>query len=123
MKKSVRTWSAAFLVAIYCLAVGAVTESLWRSDFSGNPASAHEHVLSDFSAKLFSHTSQSESSVNISGNLPAPCFKNLASDLWAIIKASGQRIETAYSLYLTHSGNMLINYRKSDRIFPFHYFW
>ncbi|MBN2892969.1 MAG: hypothetical protein JXL97_13965 [Bacteroidales bacterium] len=123
MKNKIRILSAVVLTAIYCFAVGAVKESLTHSDFQNNSTTSQEQYFSDFSTKLFCHTSQTESSVSNINNLPAPNFKNSINELWTIAKTTEHLFETAFSQYTNISRNFLIQYRKTDIIFPFHYFW
>jgi hypothetical protein len=123
VKNSIRILGVVFLTAIYCFAIGVVTKSLAHSDFNINSTTSQEQYFSDFSTKLFCHTSQSESSVNNYINQPVPSFKNPFNGLWAIAKTTEQLFETAFSQYTNISRNFLIQHRKSDIIFPFHYFW
>jgi len=123
VKNSIRIFSAGFLIAIYCFAIGVVTKSLVNSDFHSNSATLHEQYFSDFSTKLFCLTSQPESSVNNYINQLVPSYKNPFNGFWAIPKITEQLFETAFSLYTNISKNFLIQHRKSDIIFPFHYFW
>lgn len=123
VKNKVRILSVVVLAVIYCFATGTAHKSLSDADFINNSTSSQEKVISDFSAKLFCHTSPYGSSVNIYNNLPAPNYNNQFKGLWAIIKTTEQLILTKFSQYTTFSGNILINHRKSDIIFPFNYFW
>lgn len=123
MKNNIRILSVVFLTAIYCFAKGVVTKSLAHSDFHSNTTTSQEQYFSDFSTKLFCHTSQSESSVNNYINQPVPSFKNPFNGLGEISKTTEQLFETAFSQYTNISRNFLIQHRKTDIIFPFHYFW
>jgi len=123
VKNSIRILSVFFLTAIYCFAISVVTKSLTHSDFHSNSTTSQEQYFSDFSTKLFCHTSQSESSTNNYINQPVPSFKNPFNGLWAIAKITEQIFETAFSQYTHISRNFLIQHRKTDIIFPFHYFW
>jgi hypothetical protein len=123
VKNSIRILSIVFLTAIYCFAIGIVTKSLANSDFQNNSTTSQEQYFSDFSTNLFCHTPQSESSVTNYNNLPAPNFKNSFSGFLAITKTTEQLFETAFSQYTNISRNFLIHHRKTDIIFPFHYFW
>ena len=123
MKSSIRILNMVFLTAIYCFAIGAVSNSYAYSDFSNNQTSSEEKISSNFSSTLFYHTSQSESSLNSFNNLPVPNFKNSFTGLWAIINASEQLFQTNFVQYSTFSRNLLIRHRKSDIIFQFNYFW
>jgi hypothetical protein len=121
--KSSRILSVIFLTTIYCFGLGVVTKSFAHSDFHSDPTSAEEIIISDYSQKLFCHTSQIESSVNSLNNLPVTSFKFSFVDVSAIAKTTEQVFETEFSQYTTLSKDNLVNHRKSDIIFPFHYFW
>jgi hypothetical protein len=112
-----------FLTAIYCFAIGVVANSYAYSDGQKYPTSSQEKFISDFSAKLFYHSSKSESSANNFNNLPDPKLKNPTAGFWATVKATEKLFETSFSQYTFFSRKILINSRKSDIIFPFHYFW
>lgn len=119
VKSSNRILSVVFLIAIYCFAISVITKSFAHSDFQNKQTSSQEKIISDFSTKLFCQTSQSESSVNNFNNLPTPNFKNS----FTVVKVTEQLFETEFSQYTFFSRNILTSYRKSDLIFPFHYFW
>jgi len=123
VKNGIRILSVVFLTAIYCFAAGVVTESLTHSDFQSNPITAHERFFSDFTTKLFCHTSQSESSVNNYNKRPVSNFRNPFSGIWAVAETTERLFETAFSQYTNISRNFLIQHRKTSIIFPFHYFW
>jgi hypothetical protein len=123
VKNKIKKLSVLILAAIYCFAIGFVTKSLNYSDFGNKQQASQESSFTVFSSKLFCHTSQSESSVNIFNNLPASSFKNPFSGLWAISNTTEQLFKTAFSQYANIARNFLIQHRKTDIIFPFHYFW
>ena len=123
MKNHIKILSVIGLTAIYCIAIGAVNTSLIHSDISFNKSSSQEKVISYLSEKFFLHTSHSESSIKDYNNLPAPNFKNQFSGIWAILKANEQLFGSEFSRYTIFTRTILINHRKSDIIFPFHYFW
>ena len=122
MKNQFRILSITFLATIYCFAISVTTKSYAYSDFHNNSTSSQEVIITDFSAKLFCHTAQLESSINNFNNLPTPSFKNPLTGFWAIIKATEQLFETEFSQCTTFCINTLINLRKSDILFPFHQF-
>ena len=112
-----------FLIAVYCFAIGVVTKTLVRFDIQTTPTNEQEECFSTFSISLFNHTSQSESSVTSFSNLPAPSFKNPFNEFGVICRTTQQLLETEFSQYTIIAINFLILYRKTDIIFPFHYFW
>lgn len=123
MKNNFRILSVAFLIATYCFAIGVVTKSHAYFDFKDHSTPSQEQYFSDFATKFYCHTSPSESSVNNYNNFPSLSFKNPFNGLWASAKATEQLYETAFSQYTNTSRNFLIQLRKVDIIFPFHYFW
>jgi len=109
---------------IYCFAISIVSKPLNHSDFRNDSSSSQEKYFSDFSTKFFCDTSQSENSVNNYNNLPSFLgFKSPFNELSIIIKITEQLLETAFYQYTNISINFLIEHRKTDIIFPFHYFW
>jgi hypothetical protein len=123
VKSNIRILIVALLTTAYGFETGVVTKSLAHSHFRDYSTSSQEKTFSDFSKKLFCHTSQTESSVNSFNNLPAPKFQNPFKEFWANTQVTEQLIETAFSQYSHMSRNFLIQHRKEDIIFPFHYFW
>jgi hypothetical protein len=100
-----------------------VNVSLTQSDLNYISSSSKGDLVSGFAAKLFCETSQLESSVNNYTSAPVPNFKNPTNGVWAIFKTTEQLFESTYSQYTRISRNFLIQHRKTDLIFPFHYFW
>ena len=123
MKSNFRIINVAVLLVIYCFAIVASNNSLINADFSGNKFSSQEKIISNSFEKLFCHTKHSETSFNNYNNLPGPGFENKLSGFYAFLKAREQLIESEFSQYTTFAEAVLINQRKSDLIFPFHYFW
>lgn len=122
---SIRVFSVICLMTVYCFSIGVVANSFTYSDFQSKQfSSSQEKIVSDFSTNLFLHASQHENSVNNLNNFPAPTFKNHSHEYWAIAKETEHLFNTEFSQYITSfSRNILINYRKSNIIFPFQYFW
>jgi hypothetical protein len=123
MNKRNRILSAVFLTAIYCFAIGIVSQSFSYSDNSLKQTSANEKFILEISTELFCHTSQTLNYLNSFNNLFAPNYDNTYIGLWKIEKVNEQLIETELSQYISFSNNILIKNRKSDLIYPFHYFW
>lgn len=123
MKSSSRILSGVSLAAIYCFALCVITKSFDYSVFQDYSTSPKEEIIGDFSKKLFCHTSQSENTVSNNNNVPVPNFKSPLNGFWAIVYTTEQLTETEFYQYTNISKNFLIQHRKSDIIFPFHYFW
>jgi hypothetical protein len=120
VKNSIRISSVLLLAAIYCFSIGIGTKS---HIFSGLQTTEQEKYFSAIFTILSPHTPQAESSVNNFNDFQAPGFKNLLGGLWAVIKTTEQFYESVFSQYTSFSLNVLIHHRKTDIIFPFHYFW
>lgn len=123
MNSNFKIVSVAVLMIIYCFAIGIVRESRTQFDVQSNSSTSQEKFFSDISTTLFSHTTQFEGSISNFNNLPNPSFKNPFSGLWTITRCSEQLLLNTFAQYTNSSRNFLIQHRKTDIIFPFHYFW
>jgi hypothetical protein len=123
VKSNARILSALFLTAVYCFAMVVVTGSYAHPANPHQPISSKKKLIAEFSTKQLWHTTPSESSVNYVNNLPSPNSKNPCAEPWAVVNATERLFETAFAQYTSCSGKTLINHRKSDIIFPHHYFW
>ncbi|WP_194767441.1 hypothetical protein [Tamlana sp. I1] len=120
MKNSIRIWNVILLTAIYCFTIGLAAKSIVPSNNSSSRTTIQEK---HFSTTLFCDTSQFEYSINEVNNLPTADFDKLFKVFFVGTKITEQFLKTAYSQYVILSRNLLIKHRKSDVIFPFHYFW
>ena len=123
VKSSVRILGVTVLAALYCFAVHIVTYSQLSSGHGNHQTTEQEQYLATVSSSLFHHTSEAERSVSNLTNFPVPNFKNLIDKLWLITQSTGRLLEAKFAQYCHFSVNFLIHFRKSDLIFPFHYFW
>ncbi|MEX2369846.1 MAG: hypothetical protein WD578_02480 [Bacteroidales bacterium] len=123
MKNNFSIAGVFLLAAIWFIVSDAVVKSYEYSDFRDDPMHHQSPALPDLSPKLFCNTAQAESVFNSFNNLPVPNFNDPFSEPGAINKAIEQILEGGFTQYFRHSINFLIHYRKSDIIFPFHYFW
>lgn len=126
MKTKIKILSVVLLTAIYCYAIGiAATTSAQVNPQYYSTTSEKEYCV-DFSTKLFYHTAQYESSVDNCNNQPTLNIKNPFSVFnipGAHARVTEQLFESVITQYINIAKNLLIRYRKSDLIFPFHYFW
>ena len=123
MKKNIRILGVLALTAIYCFAIGSATISFPHSNFYDSSNTSQEKHFSDLSTKLFCQSSQSENSVNNYNKLPTPNFKKSYNEHWSVTQTTEHLFKTAFTQYTNISIKFLINHRKTDIIFPFHYFW
>lgn len=123
MRKRIKIFSVYLLAIIYCLAVVFVSQSQVQISYYSKPSLSNEKSFSDISSKLFSHTPLSDKSLNNKYNLPVPSSHNNFVDYWGMIHQMGGLFDTRYKQYLSFSKNILVNLRKVQFLFPFHYFW
>jgi len=125
MKNRLRFLGITSLIAGYCIAVISVSYSpkSFALDNPNSQTTEQKQYLAGLSKSLFHHTSESEGSVNSFINLPVPNVDNLIEKLWLISLSREQFFEATFTQYCHFFINFLIRYRKSDLIFPFHYFW
>lgn len=122
VKRNIRVLSAITLVAVYCLTFGVLANANEYSDFL-EKQSPQESYFSDSSTKLFAHTIQYESLANGYNSPPAISLKKSLNKHLAISKTTEQLFDQSFSQYTSLAINILIHHRKSNLIFPFHYFW
>ena len=123
MRKRIKIFSVYLLAIIYCLAVVFVTQSQVQISHYSKPSLSNEKSFSDISSKLFSHTPLSDKSLNNKYNLPVPSSHHNFGDYWGMIHQTSGLFDTRYKQYLSFSKNILVNLRKVQFLFPFHYFW
>lgn len=123
MNSSVRILGVTILIAIYCFAVNAVFNPPVSSDHESHHTTEQEQFLAVISSSLFCDTSPSESSVNSFNTIPVPGFNPLFNKHGSIVRSIEKLFESEFTQYCNFSINLLIQHRKSDIIFPFHYFW
>ena len=120
MKKSIRISSVILLTALYCFTIDIETLSVIGSDIQTNK---QENYFLTISTLFSPYTSETENLFSNINTIPSPSFKNLHDGPWAITKTTEQCYESIFSQYTGFSINFLIHHRKTDIIFPFHYFW
>ncbi|WP_276165859.1 hypothetical protein [Zobellia alginiliquefaciens] len=121
MKSVKKIFGLSLLTAIYCCAIGMGLsgDQTLRVNSSDN---SQKELVSSVNAKLYFHTSESETAVdNPSNNSQNPLEG--PSKLSGTQKTSENIFESRLAQYTRFSQNLLISKRKTDIIFPFHYFW
>ncbi len=104
--------------------MGLATQSFALKNFDKSSVLPTETYISDLSSKLWNHTQQSETLIHISDNISTPNVKFQFKGFWkAYAVRSELIIEAAIAQLNTFTKTVLIFHRKSDLIFPFHYFW
>jgi len=110
-------------MVIWFLAPGAAVNSYAYSDFRDDLVSAHVAVVPDFSANFFCNPTPAESEVNGFNYFSVPVCIDPFSEPGAVNKAIERSFESEFAQCTRHSRDFLVQYRKSNIIFPFHYFW
>lgn len=125
MIHQVRIFGATLLMAIYCLAVGAITDYPVHTDHAPlvdhatNVDQNRPVVLNN----LYNHFSFYESTFDSQNNSPSRNFENPLVKLWASAQGTEHLLRAVFKQYTFFFGNTPIQLRTTDIIFPFHYFW
>lgn len=123
MKNSIRIVGALLLTAIYCGAIAIVTTSFTSVDSQNATNPKQEKYSATVSNNLLYHNIQSESSINSLVNLSDPSLKDTFNIFVGITVQASKLSKATFAQYSNFSRNLLIRYRKTDLIFPAHYFW
>jgi hypothetical protein len=123
VKQTIKILGVYFLAAIYCLAIIFVTNRNIQTSFSTKSSVLNESIFSDISSKLFNHTPKSENTLSDKDNLPNSSFKNNFGEFTSLFYQKNNLFNLRYKQYTTQINKILVHTRKSDILFPFHYFW
>jgi len=123
VKNQVRIFNVLLLVALYLVAIGVSANSHASSAQQNSSQGQQQSSFSTTNAAVLYHTSQIEIAGVNTVVLASKNFKPQLEKLWALAIASETLFTTEQTQYAVFSSNLLINIRKSDLIFPFHYFW
>ncbi|CAM3313537.1 hypothetical protein [Zobellia roscoffensis] len=116
-----KIFSLFLLTAIYCCAVGMGINPDQNLTIESHEHSQKESV-SAVTAKLYCHTSESETLIDSPSSNTSNQFEG-SDKLWGTQKTSERTFESKLAQYTRFSQNLLISKRRTDIIFPFHYFW
>ena len=122
MKNSNRILGVIILCAIYFFAISAISHSSVSSSYEDYQPTEQKQHHAKISNGIFYHDSQLESSVKGFDDFPPQNLKNFFNGSF-VTKSIERVLEVQFTQYRCFSINFLIQYRKSDIIFPFHYFW
>jgi hypothetical protein len=124
MKNTYRILGATFLTILYSFVLGFVATSTIDYNVQSKKTTEKEKYFSSISTNFsVFDTPKSANSVNSITTFSVVTLKNLFYEFWVINKATEQLLETEFCQYTSFSINFLIEHRKKDIIFPFHYFW
>ncbi|TCO05370.1 hypothetical protein [Natronoflexus pectinivorans] len=123
MTKRFRNIAICLFATIYCFAMVVVPSSLAASDSYDEQTVNQERFISGLSVINFNHTSQTDSSLSIFTNLSITDSPIPFIGYHSIVDLINQLFKEKLIKSRFFTENVLINHRKSDIIFPFHYFW
>lgn len=123
VKNRYKTTILFILIAIYSIAIGAVNTQVAFQAFNYKNTVLQERSIADFSEKYYCPTIQLDNVQSASPNLPTSNEKNPTNDLTEISYCYDQIEEAGIVQYISIARTILFHHRKSDLIFPFHYFW
>lgn len=121
MNQIVRTITVTFLTVIYCLGINAINDLPVKYDLS--QGSDLELYLSFGAIQLSSPSPNPEASTYRLGKINLSEFDCSTDHQWVKWQVHKKRFQNAFYHYFQSTLNILSRYRKSDIIFPFHYFW
>jgi hypothetical protein len=120
---NLKTYIIFLLTAVYCIAIGAVNTHVAYQSVTLTHTNLQENSIAIFLENLYCPTIQADNLLNPSPNLPTTACKNPSNDL-SEFAYSYEQIEGAAILqYTSIARNILFHHRKTDIIFPSHYFW
>ncbi|MDX8553971.1 hypothetical protein MK851_10100 [Tenacibaculum sp. 1B UA] len=123
MNKLLRFLNVLFVTIVYFYAISYIQKNQSFSKVFGSDNSSHEKYIQKLSPKALYRTSESENLSNYFNNLPTTNAKNSFSGFGITLKSIELFFNRKYLQYTLLSRSILINHRKSDLIFPFHYHW
>lgn len=123
MNKNLKIISVFLLVVMGFYTSSLTTKSFQHSDLQDYPISLQEKVIEDLSSTPLYHSHENQHPTESLAKLPNFQFKNHSNLVGIIVHATEQYFNTELLLNINFTKNILINYRKTDLIYPFHYFW
>ncbi|QDO94712.1 hypothetical protein FNB79_12315 [Formosa sediminum] len=124
MKKIVTCFGGVLLTFLYCFALYSVAHPLSETYAVNTPISEKHQDVFSVTKSLFSLTSEADNfSVSFGPTSPSEYSKLPVFNSHLCPKLNERIVNAQISQYTTYQTNTLVNYRKNDLIYPFHYFW
>jgi hypothetical protein len=123
MKRMIKVLGVYFLTAIYCIAILIFTNNYIHTAFPSKSTVSNEQYFTDISAKLLNHTPKSENNISNKDNLPNSISKKNFEENGNLLNKQSNLFDLRFKQYSNLLNKILIHTRKSDFLFPFHYFW
>jgi hypothetical protein len=121
MKQVIRGISVFLIATIYCFAVYVANDNQTAYIIQKNTENISSFTLG--SSNGFVQNSRTETSVNTFQKNFNTLSRDFGNAFSIINKRSDEFVLQKLTQYLTHYSNFEVGFRKSDIIFPFHYFW
>ncbi|MDO6803649.1 hypothetical protein Q4595_14440 [Wenyingzhuangia sp. 1_MG-2023] len=122
MKKQSNPFSILFLISIYCLSIGlSVQKTVVPKNFIEEEK--QEKQFSALSNALCFYTTNTETAFSVITEYATPNFNSNLNDFWAVFPCLELHFGAKFKQYNNYLKTILVRYRKSDLIFPFHNFW
>ena len=125
MRRSLKNTGLIIIILLYCLVTSFYSGIAFnsRSAFSNQTTSENKTYNSNVSPGLFYHTSQIVNSFNLYNNA-APCSLKISVHKFSVWASATERFFfNTISQYNFYTKYLLVRFRQTDIIFPFHYFW
>jgi len=125
MKKVVSFFVTVIIILLYCFASGTINRGLSNSP-SIHESDADLEEEGYYLAVSVNYLGSALQAETVTSIFNAPTFFSFKNSLYgyaALLKFADNLFSIKFNQYISFSGNFTVKYRKSDLIFPFHYFW
>jgi hypothetical protein len=120
VKRAIGIISLFFLLALHWVATSAEGD---RLSGAARPAMGSHSYFTPAPTGLPHEALDSKTGINAFQHTPPSSLKTPAHKFSAYAKTAGRLIFFKFSQYVFFSENITVRFRKTDLIFPFHYFW
>lgn len=122
MQKDNRRIGAISLAIIYLLAINLIGQQAVSADYISTQQSDQDYYYSSVSSSFFKHTAEPDERFNLLKNhsFDFKAGKHTLSDTSVFIK---NLLGTKFLHYRNFFLNLLINYKTTTLLYPFHHFW
>lgn len=111
------------LSLLYCLIISTCNGNVTTNRFDYKTQSQQEFKAQNSISDFLIRTERSESVSSLNRTIPRTTFKNHVNHYWPNSIILELLLFCFSSRYSFFSDPPVVNFRKSDLIFPFHYFW
>ncbi len=122
MKNILKFWGVIALTAIYGIALSVSNTQYTEFRLADKPAN-EKGFFSPAVNGLFSHTNPTENLGGSSTHFSLPTGENSLVTYWQLTKQASQLLNAVFLQYKNSINGLPGKSRKTDGIFPFHYFW